>query len=326
MATVLSRVDLESVLLDEQGNPDPNTKNSRYLKSANRAFSYLRTVGNISAMNKLQAVYRTDYLMMNQRQQMLDLIGDDALDPRFSSQRILTAAIAKQQIERAALDITPLATSKDLSDENQAIAAELPGKLRALASELRGSGTDPSVLTQPLAANTDLGKTLEKYAEDLSDLLNDAVSSYIKPIVINHVLLPFAKKSISVNGVVEAKSGVDFLIGIENKKDTFSFGLQPEFDKKADKILSFSIKDGDSLRFTESAFGLKGGTFAIAVGTTELDQQLGTDTSIIYFQDKGQLIRNANGQAPGAGEQGGVFALFLLETPNLSTASVSFIP
>ena len=138
--------------------------------------------------------------------------------------------------------------------------------------------------------------------------------------------MPFAKKSISVNGVVEAKSGVDFLIGIENKEDTFAFGLQPEFDKKADKILSFSIKDGDSLRFTESAFGLKGGTFSIAVGTTELDQQLGTDTSIIYFQDKGQLIRNANGQAPGAGEQGGVFALFLLETPNLSTASVSFIP
>ncbi len=176
-ASLMRKLALKEVGLDEDGTPLPGNTDRRYLKAANRAFSYLRTIGNIQAMDELKPVYKTKYLLMNQRQQMLELLADRALDPRFPS-RIITAAKAKEQVEGAANDI-------------QSLDPALSGRLREIASKFRGRGTDPNDLTQPLQTDKTLSVTLEAVVNDISNALDAAVAPQVRPVIDRYVV-PFA--------------------------------------------------------------------------------------------------------------------------------------
>ena len=168
---------LKEVGLDPDGKPLPGNTDRRYLKAANRAFSYLRTIGNIEGMDQLKPVYGTSYLQMNQRQQMLELLADRALDPKFPS-RIITAAKAKEQVEGAATTLEPL-------------GSDFSTRLRNIAAQFRGRGVDPLILTQPLQTDAALAATLETLINEISDALDAAVASQVKPVIDSYVL-PFA--------------------------------------------------------------------------------------------------------------------------------------
>lgn len=184
-ATTMRFLALKEVGLDPDGKPLPPDKKGnppakRYLKAANRAFSYLRTIGNIDGMNQLKPLYLTDYMIMNQRMQMLDLIADDMLSDKFPT-RIVTAAKAKEQVEVAAAVAAALGGAFPAFDSS----------LRNIASRFRGRGTDPLDLTQPLQTDANLSKEFETVVEEISDALDAAVADQVKPVIDSYVL-PFA--------------------------------------------------------------------------------------------------------------------------------------
>jgi hypothetical protein len=176
-ASLMRALALKEVGLDPDGKPIPVITERRYLKAANRAFSYLRTIGNIEAMNELKPVYGTDFLLMNQRQQMLELLADRALDPKFPS-RIITAEKAKEQVEGAATALAPL-------------GGDFSARLQNIAAQFRGRGVDPLDLTQPLQTDAALAATLETLINEISDALDAAVASQVKPVIDRYVL-PYA--------------------------------------------------------------------------------------------------------------------------------------
>ena len=175
-ASLMRKLALKEVGRDEDGNLIVGDLNRRYLKAANRAYSYLRTIGNIQAMNQLKPLYSTAFSIMNQRMQMLELLADRALDEDFPS-RIITAAKAKEQVEGAARDILPLRGNLSLD-------------LRAIAAQFQGRGLDPADLSQPLKPNDDLAAQLEAVVEGIGDALDVAVKDRVEPIITKFVI-PF---------------------------------------------------------------------------------------------------------------------------------------
>ena len=149
------------------------TKDQRYLKAANRAFAYLRAIGNIEGLEAIKPVYTSNYSLMNQRMQMLDTLAG-ALDPEFPS-RIWTAAKAREQILGAANDIKSL--------ENGTLANTLIG----FAGRVEGiNGLD-----SPLKPDAQLSSDLENFAEGrLTVAINSQVQGIILP-VIEKYLSPF---------------------------------------------------------------------------------------------------------------------------------------
>jgi len=175
-ASLMRKLALIEVGRDEDGNPKMGDPSRRYLKAANRAYSYLRTIGNIQAMNQLKPLYSTTFSLMNQRMQMLELLADRALDEDFPS-RIITAAKAKEQVEGAARDILPL--KGNLSDD-----------LRAIAVQFQGRGSNPADLSEPLKPNDALAAQLEAVVERIGDALDLAVKNRVEPIITKFVI-PF---------------------------------------------------------------------------------------------------------------------------------------
>jgi len=175
-ATLLRKLALKEVGRDEDGILIPGDPNRRYLKAANRSYAYLRTIGNIQAMNQIKPLYRTSFLLMNQRMQMLELLADRALDEDFPS-RIITAAKAKEQVDGAARDLEPL--RENLSRD-----------LRAISAQFRGRGVNPLDLSQPLAPNDDLAAQLEGVVKRIGDALDRAVKSRVDPVITKYVI-PF---------------------------------------------------------------------------------------------------------------------------------------
>jgi len=175
-ASLLRKLALKEVGRDENGGLIPGDVNRRYLKAANRAFSYLRTIGNIQAMDLLKPVYRLPALLMNQRMQMLELLADRALDEDFPS-RIITAAKAKEQVDGAAQDLQPL--RENLSRD-----------LRAISARFQGRGPNPADLSQPLKPDDALAAELEAVVERIGDALDRAVKSRVEPVITKYVI-PF---------------------------------------------------------------------------------------------------------------------------------------
>jgi hypothetical protein len=110
-------------------------------------------------MEKLQPIYQSPYLLMNQRMQMLDVL-QDAL-ARFGT-TIITAAKAREQVLGAANEVRPLSTT--VADE-----------LVRIASLFEGTGVDPADLSKPLRQNSDLETDLGKAEDALSNAIDDAV-------------------------------------------------------------------------------------------------------------------------------------------------------
>ena len=141
-----------------------------YLKASNRAFSYLRTIGDIEGMEKLKPVFSSTYLAMNQRNAMLDAITL-TLSGNCSS-RLLTASKARAMLYLAARDLESLSGGVHSAD------------LRDLADRLRGTGT---TMDSPLAGDTAQNEELANLYEQISDELSAGVAPMVIPVVEEHV-------------------------------------------------------------------------------------------------------------------------------------------
>lgn len=216
-ATLLRKLALKEVGRDEDGILIPGDPNRRYLKAANRSYAYLRTIGNIQAMNQIKPLYRTSFLLMNQRMQMLELLADRALDEDFPS-RIITAAKAKEQVEGAARDILPL-------------RGNLSSDLRAIAAQFQGRGSNPADLSQPLKPNDDLAAQLEAVVERIGDALDVAVKNRVEPIITRFVIpfrnpqAPVISSDLSVAG--DAGSPFTYTITASGLPTRFAAGGLP---------------------------------------------------------------------------------------------------
>lgn len=141
-----------------------------YLKASNRAFSYLRAIGDIEGMEKLKPVFGTNFLAMNQRNAMLDAITL-TLSGKCQS-RLLTASKARAMLYLAARDLESLSGGVYSSD------------LRGLGDRLRGTG---STMDSPLAADTAQNAELTRLYEEISTELSAGVAPLVIPVVEGHV-------------------------------------------------------------------------------------------------------------------------------------------
>lgn len=249
-ASLMRKLALKEVGRDEDGNLIPGDPNRRYLKAANRAYSYLRTIGNIQAMNQLKPLYSTAFSLMNQRMQMLELLADRALDEDFPS-RIITAAKAKEQVEGAARDILLL-------------RGNLSQDLRAIAAQFQGRGLNPADLSQPLKPNDDLAAQLEAVVERIGDALDLAVKSRVEPIITRFVIpfrnpqAPVISSDLSVAG--DAGSPFTYTITASGLPTRFAAGGLPSgftLNTSTGVISGTSQLDG-TFRVTLAAFNQLG--------------------------------------------------------------------
>ena len=249
-ASLMRKLALKEVGRDEDGNLIAGDPNRRYLKAANRAYSYLRTIGNIQAMNQLKPLYSTAFSLMNQRMQMLELLADRALDEDFPS-RIITAAKAKEQVEGAARDILLL-------------RGNLSQDLRAIAAQFQGRGLNPADLSQPLKPNDDLAAQLEAVVERIGDALDLAVKSRVEPIITRFVIpfrnpqAPVISSDLSVAG--DAGSPFTYTITASGLPTRFAAGGLPSgftLNTSTGVISGTSQLDG-TFRVTLAAFNQLG--------------------------------------------------------------------
>ena len=124
---------------------------------------------------------------------------------------------------------------------------------------------------------------------------------------------------------LSAGKGADILIG-KRGADQFLFMERDRFGKRgADTIKDFDLDDADRLWLAGGRLrGLDSNpTFATASRTKQLKKLAGQDIDVIYFEPKGQLIYNQNGENPRFGN-GGTFAI-LENKPELSSEAIHFL-
>jgi len=110
--------------------------------------------------------------------------------------------------------------------------------------------------------------------------------------------------------------------------DEFLFDIFDYFSKKqADKIIDFNSQEGDFLNFTHCALGSIGNqpiSFTTADSKQNLKSLSKKDYDFVYFQKKGRLFWDSNGDTKnwGNSSEGGLIAI-LKGSPELSAESVS---
>jgi hypothetical protein len=92
--------------------------------------------------------------------------------------------------------------------------------------------------------------------------------------------------------------------------DDFVFDVAQKFSRNtADVVVDFNSAEGDEFVLGSEAFeGLTKVKFKTVDSKKGLKKALASKKTIVYYQDKGQLLYNANGKEKGAGADGGQFA------------------
>ena len=122
--------------------------------------------------------------------------------------------------------------------------------------------------------------------------------------------------------IVSSGAGKKKLRALEGNTNEFRFELADQFGKRqADRITGFDTAEGDQLALGRDVFnGLNDIDLVTVTSKTQLATQSGSSTALIYFEPKGQLYLNQNGDASGYGEDGGLFAI-LKGGPDLSESA-----
>jgi hypothetical protein len=141
------------------------------------------------------------------------------------------------------------------------------------------------------------------------------------PSATGNANIPIIIDGTSTPATLTTTAAVDNLTGIGKTRDVFNFGIASQ--GQVDVITGFNAKDKDILRISKSSFGISGGKFAIAKNAKSLRKQLASTSDVVYSRKTGELILNSNGVEPGAGDNGGVFAI-LIGRPVLNMGSAEF--
>jgi ELWxxDGT repeat protein len=123
--------------------------------------------------------------------------------------------------------------------------------------------------------------------------------------------------------IISTDEGRSKLKALDGNADEFRFELAGQFGKRqADRITGFDQTDEDQLALGRDVFdGLTDIDLVTVTSKTQLsDQRDNNNTGLIYFEPKGKLYFNQNGDESGYGEDGGLFAI-LKGGPELSESA-----
>ena len=126
-----------------------------------------------------------------------------------------------------------------------------------------------------------------------------------------------SKKSEKVAGtdgddLIADGRGRDKLIGGDGADQFYFSGEEPFKKKKVDKVVDFDASEGDKIVIADEVFGglTKDPTLAIAYNKKQLKKLSKKGYDLIYFQPKGDLYVDGNGDSKGFGKnsEGGIIA------------------
>ena len=122
--------------------------------------------------------------------------------------------------------------------------------------------------------------------------------------------------------IVSSGAGKKKLRALDGNANEFRFELEGQFGKRqADRITGFDQTEGDQLALGRDVFdGLTDIDLVTVTSKTQLATQSNNSTALIYFEPRGKLYFNQNGDASGYGEDGGLFAI-LKGGPDLSESA-----
>ncbi|MBL6802816.1 MAG: hypothetical protein ISQ52_06955, partial [Synechococcus sp. BS307-5m-G38] len=111
--------------------------------------------------------------------------------------------------------------------------------------------------------------------------------------------------------IVSTGQGKKKFKALDDNADEFRFELADQFGKaKADRIIGFRAKEGDQLALSTDAFpGLSEINLVTVSSKRQLKAQRKESSNLIYFEAKGKLYFDQNGDESGYGEDGGLFAI-----------------
>ena len=126
----------------------------------------------------------------------------------------------------------------------------------------------------------------------------------------------------SATRIVNTGKGKKKHKALDDSRDEFRFELAGQFGKRqADRITGFDTAEGDQLALGRDVFnGLNDIDLVTVTSKTQLATQSNNSTALIYFEPRGKLYFNQNGDASGYGEDGGLFAI-LKGGPDLSESA-----
>ena len=126
----------------------------------------------------------------------------------------------------------------------------------------------------------------------------------------------------SATRIVTAGKGKKKHKALDDSKDEFRFELADQFGKaKADRITGFRPNDGDQLALSTDAFpGLSEINLVTVSSKRQLKAQRNESSNLIYYEAKGKLYFDQNGDQAGFGEHGGMFAILRGE-PDLAESA-----
>ena len=111
--------------------------------------------------------------------------------------------------------------------------------------------------------------------------------------------------------IVSSGAGKKKLRALEGNANEFRFELAGQFGKhQADRITGFDSEEGDQLALGRDVFdGLDDIDLVTVTSKKQLRTQRNNSTALIYFEPKGKLYFNQNGDESGYGDEGGLFAI-----------------
>jgi hypothetical protein len=164
-----------------------------------------------------------------------------------------------------------------------------------------GSGGSEAAATTPVAPpSTPVAPTPEETGSSNSGAKTEFTGSNPADPIIgddsDNRLVPLVAGSFRMEGKLGA--------------DDFVFDVAQKFSRNtADVVVDFNSAEGDEFVLGSEAFeGLTKVKFKTVGSKKALKKALASKKTIVYFQDKGQLLYNANGKEKGAGADGGQFA------------------
>lgn len=161
---------------------------------------------------------------------------------------------------------------------------------------------------------TDLNKGAKNSSpRDITELNGSIYFSGIKDNVGRELWrLNPADKSGALARVVSSKTGSSTMRATRETKDEFIFNLTKQFGhRQADTIINFQSDDGDQIHLDQEIFqGLTSINLVTVSSKRQLKAQQTQDSNLIYFEPKGELYFNRNGNQTGYGNNAGLFAVF----------------